>query len=259
MPSACGQARSLCGSSSPDDAPALPGFGNNWLVLLKPRPWSPSSGSMTWCERRRSRRVDQQPFTFYMAVALIFLVFASWSLPRRSVGRASLRHQRRVNGPFLDHSQGGPHYWEGLYTTIWLVAASSCWAHAGLVPMGILRNSRNWLIKGPIWACIYFLPWHPPASGQLFIIYYGAAQWEWLKNSAAWSLFRGLVLCPAGVHSQHQCLHRRDSAGRRDEHAKGQIEAASAFGMTRPAGRPSPRIILPNSFRRALPGLQQRG
>jgi His/Glu/Gln/Arg/opine family amino acid ABC transporter permease subunit len=64
-----------------------------------------------------------------------------------------------------------PTYWEGLYTTIWLVAASLMLGMLA-VPMGILRNSRNWLIKGPIWAYIYFFR-GTPLLVQLFIIYYG--------------------------------------------------------------------------------------
>ncbi len=49
-----------------------------------------------------------------------------------------------------------PTYWEGLYTTVWLVALSLLLGLMLAVPMGILRNSRNWLVKGPIWAYIYF-------------------------------------------------------------------------------------------------------
>ena len=37
-----------------------------------------------------------------------------------------------------------PTYWEGFYTTIWLVAASLMLGLMLAVPMGILRNSRNW-------------------------------------------------------------------------------------------------------------------
>ncbi|MGL5307389.1 MAG: ABC transporter permease subunit, partial [Aeromonas veronii] len=87
-----------------------------------------------------------------------------------------------------------PTYWEGLYTTVWLVALSLILGLMLAVPMGILRNSRNWLIKGPIWAYIYFFR-GTPLLVQLFIIYYGAAQWEWLKNSAAWSLFSEAWFC----------------------------------------------------------------
>ena len=46
-----------------------------------------------------------------------------------------------------------PTHWEGFYTTIWLVSVSLMLGLMLLaVAMGILRNSRNWLIKGPIWA-----------------------------------------------------------------------------------------------------------
>ena len=36
-----------------------------------------------------------------------------------------------------------PTYWEGFYTTIWLVSVSLMLGLMLAVPMGILRNSRN--------------------------------------------------------------------------------------------------------------------
>ena len=36
-----------------------------------------------------------------------------------------------------------PTYWEGLYTTVWLVALSLILGLMLAVPMGILRNSRG--------------------------------------------------------------------------------------------------------------------
>ncbi|MBP0600977.1 MULTISPECIES: ABC transporter permease [Aeromonas] len=144
-----------------------------------------------------------------------------------------------------------PTYWEGFYTTIWLVAASLMLGLLLAVPMGILRNSRNWLIKGPIWAYIYFFR-GTPLLVQLFIIYYGAAQWEWLKNSAAWSLFSEAWFCALLAFTLNTGAYTAEIVrGAVMNMPKGQIEAASAFGMTR--WQTLTRIILPNSFRRALP------
>ena len=101
-----------------------------------------------------------------MAVALIFLIFTAVFYSALK-GRASLRHQDEVSHGFLDHSHGVAHLLEGLYTTIWLVAASLMLGLMLAVPMGILRNSRNWLIKGPIWALYLLLLWHPAAGAAL--------------------------------------------------------------------------------------------
>ncbi|MGY3902058.1 ABC transporter permease [Aeromonas lusitana] len=144
-----------------------------------------------------------------------------------------------------------PTYWQGLYTTILLVAASLALGLALAVPLGILRNSRNWLIKGPIWAYIYFFR-GTPLLVQLFIIYYGAAQWEWLKNSAAWDLFAEAWFCALLAFTLNTGAYTAEIVrGAVMNMPKGQIEAANAFGMTR--WQTLTRIILPNSFRRALP------
>jgi arginine/ornithine transport system permease protein len=59
---------------------ALPGFGNNWLVLLKTTALVSVIG-LDDMVRKASLAAGstQLPFTFYMAVALIFLVFTAVS------------------------------------------------------------------------------------------------------------------------------------------------------------------------------------
>ena len=59
---------------------ALPGFGNNWLVLLKTTALVSIIG-LDDMVRKASLAAGstQQPFTFYMAVALIFLIFTAVS------------------------------------------------------------------------------------------------------------------------------------------------------------------------------------
>ncbi|MBR9858936.1 MAG: ABC transporter permease subunit, partial [Gammaproteobacteria bacterium] len=85
-------------------------------------------------------------------------------------------------------------YWQGLYTTLFLVAISLLLGLLIAVPLGILRNSDNWLFKGPAWAYIYFFR-GTPLLIQLFLIYYGAGQWVWLRESAAWELFSQAWFC----------------------------------------------------------------
>lgn len=59
---------------------ALPGFGNNWLVLLKTTALVSIIG-LDDMVRKASLAAGstQLPFTFYMAVALIFLIFTAVS------------------------------------------------------------------------------------------------------------------------------------------------------------------------------------
>lgn len=59
---------------------ALPGFGNNWLVLLKTTALVSIIGLDDMVRKAGlAAGTTQRPFTFYMAVALIFLVFTALS------------------------------------------------------------------------------------------------------------------------------------------------------------------------------------
>ncbi|MFH7587054.1 ABC transporter permease [Oceanimonas sp. AH20CE76] len=144
-----------------------------------------------------------------------------------------------------------PVYWQGLYTTVWLVALALVLGLLLAVPMGILRNSNNWLLKGPAWAYIYFFR-GTPLLVQLFLIYYGAGQWQWLKDSAAWEWFSQAWFCAVLAFTLNTGAYTAEIIrGAINTMPKGEIEAAHAFGMSRLATLR--RIILPNSFRRALP------
>lgn len=142
-------------------------------------------------------------------------------------------------------------YWQGLYTTLFLVAISLLLGLLIAVPVGICRNSHNWLIKGPAWAYIYFFR-GTPLLVQLFLIYYGAGQWEGLRESAAWSLFSQAWFCAILAFTLNTGAYTAEIIrGSINTMPKGQIEAAYAYGMSRLTTLR--RIILPNSFRRALP------
>ena len=59
---------------------ALPGFGNNWLVLLKTTALVSVIGLDDMVRKAGlAAGSTQLPFTFYMAVALIFLAFTAIS------------------------------------------------------------------------------------------------------------------------------------------------------------------------------------
>ncbi|MFD1007691.1 MULTISPECIES: ABC transporter permease [Oceanisphaera] len=142
-------------------------------------------------------------------------------------------------------------YWQGFYTTVWLVAVSLFIGLLVAVPLGIFRNSSNWLLKGPAWAYIYFFR-GTPLLIQLFLIYYGAGQWEWLRESAAWELFSQAWFCAILAFTLNTSAYTAEIIrGAINAMPEGQVEAAYAYGMNRYTTLR--RIILPNSFRRALP------
>lgn len=143
-----------------------------------------------------------------------------------------------------------PIYWQGFYTTVWLVALSLVMGLVIAVPLAIGRNSRHWLIKGPVWAYIYFFR-GTPLLVQLFLIYYGAGQWQWLRESMAWQLFSQAWFCALFAFTLNTSAYTAEIIrGAINGMPTGQVEAAHAYGMSK--FTTLRRIILPNAFRRAL-------
>ena len=144
-----------------------------------------------------------------------------------------------------------PVYWQGLYTTLWLVAVSLLIGLAIALPLALLRNSRVWLIKSLAWAYIYFFR-GTPLLVQLFLIYYGAGQWHWLRESMVWEWFSQAWFCAILAFTLNTSAYTAEIIrGAMKGMPQGQIEAAYAYGMTRLQALR--RVILPNSMRRALP------
>ena len=63
-------------------------------------------------------------------------------------------------------------YLQGLWTTIWMVAASLALGLCLSVPLAVMRTSPNPALNWPVWAYTYFFR-GTPLLVQLFLIYYG--------------------------------------------------------------------------------------
>jgi arginine/ornithine transport system permease protein len=142
-------------------------------------------------------------------------------------------------------------YLEGLWTTTWLVTLSLLIGLCIAIPVGILRGSDNKLIKFPIWAFMYFFR-GSPLLVQLFIIYYGAAQFEWLRESWMWEFFQEAWFCALLAFTLNTGAYTAEIVrGVISTMPKGELEAAKAYGMNK--WQTLRRITLPNSMRRGLP------
>lgn len=142
-------------------------------------------------------------------------------------------------------------YLQGLWTTLWLVAAALLFGLFIAIPAGILRLSENVFIKGPIWFYMYFFR-GTPLLIQLFIIYYGAAQFELLRESWLWEYLQEAWFCALLAFTLNTGAYTAEIVrGVISTMPKGELEAAKAYGMSR--WQTLRRITLPNSLRRALP------
>nr|MBP8220194.1 ABC transporter permease [Aeromonadaceae bacterium] len=134
---------------------------------------------------------------------------------------------------------------------VWLVALSLFLGLLIAIPLGICRNSSNPLVRLPAWGYIYFFR-GTPLLVQLFIIYYGAGQWGWLKESWAWNWFQEAWFCALLSFMLNTSAYTAEIIrGAIRTIPRGEIEAAQAFGMT--PWQTMKGIVLPSALRRALP------
>ncbi|EGU46966.1 amino acid ABC transporter, permease protein [Vibrio ichthyoenteri ATCC 700023] len=140
-----------------------------------------------------------------------------------------------------------PIYFEGLWTTFWLVSLALIIGLSVAIPLAIARNSHNYFLMAPSWAFIYFFR-GTPLLVQLYLIYYGMDQFFPVKDTLwehAW--FCALVAFVMNTSAYTAEIIRGAINGL----PKGEVEAAKAYGMS-PA-KTYRRIILPSALRRALP------
>ena len=146
---------------------------------------------------------------------------------------------------------------EGLWRTIWLLLASAALGFMLAVPLGLVQATGPRILSGPAKAFCTIIR-GTPLLLQLWLLYYGLGslfpQFPWIRESFMWPYLRqawpygllALTLSFAGYEGE---VMRGAFAGV----ARGQLEAARAFGMSR--WKIFRRIWLPQAIHRALPTL----
>jgi arginine/ornithine transport system permease protein len=142
-------------------------------------------------------------------------------------------------------------YFEGLKTTLLLVSISLFLGFMIAVPLAVFRTSKSHLIQAPIRAYVYFFR-GTPLLVQMFIVYYGLGQFDAIKESVLWPLFREAYFCALFAFTLNTAAYTTEIIrGAIEATPLGEVEAAKAAGMSRMLMLR--RIILPSAFRRALP------
>ncbi len=151
--------------------------------------------------------------------------------------------------PIIDHL---PLYFEGLWMTIQLVTLSLACGLVLAIPLALTAISKNRLIAALPKAYIYFFR-GTPLLIQLFLIYHGSGQFRlFFESIGIWWFFQSAYLCALLAFSLNTAGYTAEIIrGAIEQTAFGETEAARACGMSR--GLLYRRIILPSSFRRALP------
>ncbi len=142
-------------------------------------------------------------------------------------------------------------YFAGLKHTVILVSVSLIIGLLIAVPLAVFRTSKNPYVQAPIRAYVYFFR-GTPLLVQMFIVYYGFGQFEFIKTSFLWYFFKEPYFCALFAFILNTGAYTTEIIrGAIEATPFGEIEAAKAAGMSR--SLMLRRIILPSAFRRALP------
>jgi len=144
-----------------------------------------------------------------------------------------------------------PDFLEGAWLTLQLVGVSVV---AGLIlalPLGIARSSRLFVVRALPYGYIFFFR-GTPLLVQLFLVYYGMAQFEIVRQSALWPYLRDPYWCAIITMTLHTAAYIAEILrGAIQNVPAGEVEAARALGMSR--RQALWHIILPRAARIGLP------
>ena len=125
-----------------------------------------------------------------------------------------------------------PELAQGLVLTIQLTVITIMGGILLAVPFGILRASPRKSLHLPIWAYTYFFRGTPMLI-QLFLIYYGLAQFKFIRTSMLWPLLRDGYWCCLIAFTLNTAAYTIEiiaGAIRNVPHT--DIEAAKSMGMS---------------------------
>ena len=144
-----------------------------------------------------------------------------------------------------------PLYFEGLWVTIQLVFLALVLGFVLALPIALLGTSRYQWVRFFPKAYIYFFR-GTPLLVQMFMIYHGMGQFELVRESVIWIVFKEAYWCALIAFALNTAGYTAEILrGTIEQTPYGEIEAARACGMSK--STLYRRIILPGTFRRALP------
>lgn len=144
-----------------------------------------------------------------------------------------------------------PLYMSGLWVTLQLLALALVIGLAAALPLAMLRTLPSPWLWRPVWGFTYMIR-GTPLLVQLFLLYYGLAQFEGVRASPLWPWLSSAWFCAVAAFAINTAAYTTEIlAGAMRAVPAGEIEAARSLGMSRLLL--FRRIVLPSAFRRALP------
>ncbi|RJG09928.1 ABC transporter permease [Pseudomonas cavernicola] len=144
-----------------------------------------------------------------------------------------------------------PLYLGGVLVTLKILLISLAFGLLLAIPLGLMRVSRRPAVNFPAWLYTYVIR-GTPMLVQLFLIYYGLAQFAAVRESFLWPYLSNATFCACLAFAINTSAYSAEIlAGSLKATPHGEIEAAKAMGMSR--FKLYRRILLPSALRRALP------
>lgn len=146
-------------------------------------------------------------------------------------------------------------YAEGAWITVQLTVGALLFG--GVLALGMalaLTGPWRWL-AWPVQVYTFCIR-GTPLLIQVYLIYYGLAQWDWVQarwdEIWPWTWFKDAFFCALLAFTLNTAGYTAELlAGAIRETDAGEIEAAQAYGMSR--WQIVVRVVLPSAMRRALP------
>lgn len=140
---------------------------------------------------------------------------------------------------------------EGAQLTLELVAIAVIAGLLIAIPLGMARASRHWYVRVLPFSYIFFFR-GTPLLLQLFLVYYGLAQFDAVRQGPLWPYLRDPYWCALIAMTMHTAAYIAEIIrGAIQAVPPGEIEAARSLGMSR--RQTMWFIILPRAARIGLP------
>ncbi|MGL5447219.1 MAG: ABC transporter permease [Rhabdaerophilum sp.] len=148
-------------------------------------------------------------------------------------------------------AQTWPDFLAGLRITLILLFIACASGFVLSIPLAVLRVSPKRRFWWPVFLFTYVMR-GTPLLVQMFMVYHGLAQFEFVRESFAWVALKNAWFCAWLVFTLNTTAYTTEMfAGAIRATPSGELEAARAYGMSECAIYR--RILLPSALRRALP------
>ena len=142
-------------------------------------------------------------------------------------------------------------YLSGFVMTIFLTVVSLICGLLLAITFCVVKYRSIPFVVKPIDALVFYFR-GTPCLIQIYLVYYGLAQFEWMQDSWLWIFFKEPIFCALFALSLNTAAYSTEFIyGAILVTSKGEIEAAKSFGFS--SLNLLKRIIFPSVIRRVIP------